>query len=277
MATRVVLQVGASCLAVSCPSSSGSQRCGSGSGAGVHQSFSQVPVVLKADSSGMKFRGGLGSVRSEDVKVLSPVVGVAPRRFDSFEEPSASDWETEERETSPQSLDKQDISPEAGAIVLSSSSSSSSSTSLQSLSRDAAMGIILSAAGSTGGWTTGSGLEGPAYSIDLAGSEMPGPIFCKSPRRRMRVAFTCNVCGHRSIRAINPRAYTDGTVFVQVTPCPSSLLLGYFFPFFLSYAVIIARKNLFVYSEVVGLQRMSSSVPHLTFYRKLIMLVPKSF
>lgn len=32
----------------------------------------------------------------------------------------------------------------------------------------------------------------------------------------MRVAFTCNVCGHRTTRAINPHAYTDGTVFVQV-------------------------------------------------------------
>lgn len=85
-----------------------------------------------------------------------------------------------------------------------------------SYKQDAAMGIILRAAGSTTGWTTGSGLEGPAYSMKMAGSEMPGPIFSKSPRRRMRVAFTCNVCGHRSIRAINPHAYTDGTVFVQV-------------------------------------------------------------
>jgi hypothetical protein len=32
----------------------------------------------------------------------------------------------------------------------------------------------------------------------------------------MRVAFTCNVCGQRTTRAINPHAYTDGTVFVQV-------------------------------------------------------------
>ncbi|KAG0596802.1 hypothetical protein M758_UG285500 [Ceratodon purpureus] len=166
----------------------------------------------------MKFRGGLGVMPSEDVTVLSSIVGAAPRRFDSFEEPSVSDWETDERETGPQSWDKLDISPEAGAIVLSSSLSSSSPTSVQSLSKDAAMGMIWSAAGSTAGWTTGSGLEGPAYSMNFTGSEMPGPLFSKSPRRRIRVAFTCNVCGHRSIRAINPRAYTDGTVFVQVTP-----------------------------------------------------------
>lgn len=83
-------------------------------------------------------------------------------------------------------------------------------------SQDVALGIVLQAAGSSNGWTTGSGLEGPSYSMEMAGSEMPGPIFSKSPRRRMRVAFTCNVCGHRTTRAINPHAYTDGTVFVQV-------------------------------------------------------------
>lgn len=87
---------------------------------------------------------------------------------------------------------------------------------LKSGSQDVALGIVLQAAGSSTGWTTGSGLEGPSYSMEMAGSEMPGPIFSKSPRRRMRVAFTCNVCGHRTTRAINPHAYTDGTVFVQV-------------------------------------------------------------
>lgn len=35
----------------------------------------------------------------------------------------------------------------------------------------------------------------------------------------MRVAFTCNVCGQRTTRAINPHAYTDGTVFVQCCGC----------------------------------------------------------
>lgn len=166
------------------------------------------------DRSGLLLRSG------EDSKFLTTpvVVAAAPRRFDAFEEPSASsDWGTEKNadEIASQSWEKQEISPEAGAIVL----SSSSSASLQSLSKDAAMGIILRAAGSTAGWTTGSGLEGPAYSMKMAGSEMPGPIFSKSPRRRMRVAFTCNVCGHRSIRAINPHAYTDGTVFVQCEGC----------------------------------------------------------
>ncbi|GFP80139.1 hypothetical protein PHJA_000157300 [Phtheirospermum japonicum] len=52
--------------------------------------------------------------------------------------------------------------------------------------QDEAMGLVLSAA-NVRGWTTG-----------------------------MRVAFTCKVCGQRTTRAINPHAYTDGTVFVQV-------------------------------------------------------------
>ncbi|XP_068646611.1 uncharacterized protein [Aristolochia californica] len=97
--------------------------------------------------------------------------------------------------------------------------------SLSPLSKDAAMGLVLSAATSRG-WTTGSGMEGPsvpAPSVAAAKTEhistFPWSLFTKSPRRRMRVAFTCNVCGQRTTRAINPLAYTDGTVFVQCCGC----------------------------------------------------------
>ncbi|KAK9270845.1 hypothetical protein L1049_026431 [Liquidambar formosana] len=93
------------------------------------------------------------------------------------------------------------------------------------LSKDAAMGLVLSAA-SVRGWTTGSGMEGPsvpAGAEDGSSTEristFPWSLFTKSPRRRMRVAFTCNVCGQRTTRAINPHAYTDGTVFVQCCGC----------------------------------------------------------
>lgn len=91
----------------------------------------------------------------------------------------------------------------------------------RSFSKDDAMGLVLSAA-NVGGWTTGSGMEGP--SVPAGGSEekistFPWSLFTKSPRRRMRVAFTCNVCGQRTTRAINPHAYTDGTVFVQCCGC----------------------------------------------------------
>ncbi|KAK1273831.1 hypothetical protein QJS04_geneDACA009681 [Acorus gramineus] len=96
--------------------------------------------------------------------------------------------------------------------------------SLSPLSKDAAMGLVISAAAGRG-WTTGSGMEGPSIpavgsgGADQQVSTFPWSLFTKSPRRRMRVAFTCNVCGQRTTRAINPHAYTDGTVFVQCCGC----------------------------------------------------------
>ncbi|KAK6939011.1 Zinc finger, DNL-type [Dillenia turbinata] len=98
-------------------------------------------------------------------------------------------------------------------------------TSLSPLSKDAAMGLVLSAA-SVRGWTTDSGMEGPSLPAgpeSESGTEQvstfPWSLFTKSPRRRMLVAFTCNLCGQRTTRAINPHAYTDGTVFVQCGGC----------------------------------------------------------
>ncbi|KAI4316998.1 hypothetical protein L6164_024913 [Bauhinia variegata] len=88
----------------------------------------------------------------------------------------------------------------------------------KTLSKDEAMGLVLGAA-SGRGW----GMEGPPVAAgkeDGSGTEkiltFPWSLFAKSPRRRMRVAFTCNICGQRTTRAINPHAYRDGTVFVQV-------------------------------------------------------------
>ncbi|KAI7750650.1 hypothetical protein M8C21_011667 [Ambrosia artemisiifolia] len=97
----------------------------------------------------------------------------------------------------------------------------------RTFSKDDAMGLVLSAA-NVRGWTTGSGMEGPSVPAGGSGdnesnteniSTFPWSLFTKSPRRRMRVAFTCNVCGQRTTRAINPHAYTDGTVFVQCCGC----------------------------------------------------------
>ncbi|KAK3131302.1 hypothetical protein QOZ80_6BG0504730 [Eleusine coracana subsp. coracana] len=96
--------------------------------------------------------------------------------------------------------------------------------SISPLSKDAAMGLVLGAATGSG-WTTGSGMEGPPAASNAGGADrpqvstLPWSLFTKSPRRRMRVAFTCNVCGQRTTRAINPHAYTDGTVFVQCCGC----------------------------------------------------------
>ncbi|KAG6531678.1 uncharacterized protein LOC122052945 [Zingiber officinale] len=95
--------------------------------------------------------------------------------------------------------------------------------SLSHLPKDAAMGLVLSAAAGRG-WTTGSGMEGPPIPADADSTDQtvltfPWSLYTKSPRRRMRVSFTCNVCGQRTTRAINPHAYTDGTVFVQCCGC----------------------------------------------------------
>nr|CAB3469040.1 unnamed protein product [Digitaria exilis] len=71
---------------------------------------------------------------------------------------------------------------------------------LSPLSKDAAMGLVLSAATGSG-WTTGSGMEGPPMASGASGADrpvvstLPWSLFTKSPRRRMRVAFTCNCCG----------------------------------------------------------------------------------
>lgn len=95
---------------------------------------------------------------------------------------------------------------------------------LSPLSKDAAMGLVLSAAAGKG-WTTGSGMEGPPEPVGDAGSStakistFPWSLFTKSPRRRMLIAFTCKLCTQRTTRAINPHAYTDGTVFVQCCGC----------------------------------------------------------
>ncbi|KAF9621741.1 hypothetical protein IFM89_027595 [Coptis chinensis] len=89
------------------------------------------------------------------------------------------------------------------------------------LSKDTAIGLVLSAAAGKG-WTTGSGMEGPSAPAHTGTeniSTFPWSLFTKSPRRRMLVAFTCKICGQRTTRAINPHAYNDGTVFVQCCGC----------------------------------------------------------
>lgn len=71
------------------------------------------------------------------------------------------------------------------------------------------MGLVLNAAAGRG-WTTGSGMEGPSVPAGIetgSGTENASTfqwsLFNKSPRRRMLVAFTCNICGQRATQAIN--------------------------------------------------------------------------
>lgn len=86
--------------------------------------------------------------------------------------------------------------------------------------QDDAMGFALGAA--TGN-RSGS-IDGPGWTLlDPAAAPVAdhfspgGPLLSNSPRRTLRVEFTCNKCWERTTRAINPQAYKTGTVFVQVT------------------------------------------------------------
>ncbi|XP_042404030.1 uncharacterized protein LOC121993783 [Zingiber officinale] len=71
--------------------------------------------------------------------------------------------------------------------------------SLSHLPKDATMGLVLSAVAGRG-WTMGSEMEGPPIPADADSTDQtvltfPWSLYTKSPRRRMRVSFTCNVCG----------------------------------------------------------------------------------
>ncbi|KAH7315410.1 hypothetical protein KP509_21G048100 [Ceratopteris richardii] len=53
----------------------------------------------------------------------------------------------------------------------------------------------------------------------LGSDETETKIDLKLPRRRLQITFTCNACGFRSQKIINPHAYARGTVFVQCAGC----------------------------------------------------------
>eukprot|EP00270_Netrium_digitus_P016841 TRINITY_DN609_c0_g1_i1.p1 TRINITY_DN609_c0_g1~~TRINITY_DN609_c0_g1_i1.p1 ORF type:complete len:255 (-),score=35.20 TRINITY_DN609_c0_g1_i1:263-988(-) len=100
--------------------------------------------------------------------------------------------------------------------------------SFQKYGEEAALGLVVQSV--TGrGWVTGSGLAGPMWTTMGSGNDSSGgfgrlinecqPVSAKSRRRCMRVEFTCNKCGERTMRMINPHAYTEGTVFVQCRGC----------------------------------------------------------
>ncbi|KAI5075739.1 hypothetical protein GOP47_0009815 [Adiantum capillus-veneris] len=56
-------------------------------------------------------------------------------------------------------------------------------------------------------------------SSSLPSEEHESKIDLSLPRRRLQVSFTCDACGERSRRLINPHAYARGTVFVQCAGC----------------------------------------------------------
>ena len=91
---------------------------------------------------------------------------------------------------------------------------------LQKLSKRDASALVLHAA--TGGGSTRSNILPVIYGDDISSRKdtTESDQFVRySPRRTMAVQFTCNVCGTRTERRINPKAYADGTVFVQCSGC----------------------------------------------------------
>lgn len=150
--------------------------------------------------------------------------------------------------------------------------------------KDEAMGLVLSAA-SVRGWTTGSGMEGPPTPIgaeDLSATEristFPWSLFTKSPRRRMRVAFTCNVCRQRTTRAINPHAYTDGTVFVQVITFLFKVCI--FIYIFVYMCVCLERRKIhgvLLYLQCCGCNVFHKLVDNLNLFHEMKSYVNPSF
>eukprot|EP00899_Mesostigma_viride_P014292 jgi/Mesvir1/22864/Mv20111-RA.1 len=87
---------------------------------------------------------------------------------------------------------------------------------------DHAMGLVLWAA--TGGPSTGALAPagddpfraGSGLSQPEAGTTPP---VSRSPRRKSVMGFTCNRCGHRTLRRVNRDAYETGTMFAQCGGC----------------------------------------------------------
>ena len=99
---------------------------------------------------------------------------------------------------------------------------SSANLGLQRLSAPEGLGIVLHAA--TGQSSAAAVVYGdrgagvwPADDDTDRKAEMPTTQY--SPRRTMAVQFTCNRCQTRTERRINPKAYTDGTIFVECSGC----------------------------------------------------------
>ena len=77
---------------------------------------------------------------------------------------------------------------------------------LTRMNRPDALQLTLAAAT---GLAAPPGHDGPGEELPLSSRTSP------SPRRSRVLAFTCNVCGQRSRRAVNPGVLETGTLFVQ--------------------------------------------------------------
>ena len=106
-------------------------------------------------------------------------------------------------------------------VAIDNDGSSAKNLGLQRLSAPEALGMVLHAA-------TGQSAAAVVYGDRGAGvwpvddntdDTVNAPTARFSPRRTMAVQFTCNRCQTRTERRINPKAYTDGTIFVECSGC----------------------------------------------------------
>jgi len=79
-----------------------------------------------------------------------------------------------------------------------------------------AMSLVLGVVAPGGGASPsdarfGAGLELPSEAAPVLPS--------RSPRRTKQIQFTCNRCGVRTARMVNPNAIETGTVFLQCSGC----------------------------------------------------------
>ena len=98
---------------------------------------------------------------------------------------------------------------------------SSDNLGLQRLSAPEALGIVLHAATGQSAAAVVYGERGAGvWPADGDANTMADtPTTQYSPRRTMAVQFTCNRCQTRTERRINPKAYTNGTIFVRCSGC----------------------------------------------------------
>eukprot|EP00898_Chlorokybus_atmophyticus_P003601 jgi/Chlat1/4241/Chrsp27S04323 len=101
---------------------------------------------------------------------------------------------------------------EEGEAQPSSTAAAAPAGGLQRMNQDDAMGLVLFSAGCR------------QQGLGMVSQRQEEPVLApwqlqRSPRRRLMVEFTCEKCGHRSQRLINPQAYATGTVFVQCAGC----------------------------------------------------------
>ena len=98
---------------------------------------------------------------------------------------------------------------------------SSANFGLQRLSASEGLGIVLHAATGQSAAAVVYGERGAGVwpADDDTNMKAHTPTTQYSPRRTMAVQFTCNRCQTRTERRINPKAYTDGTIFVECSGC----------------------------------------------------------